>query len=352
VLFFVIHVFRMALFFVIAGFFARVLFERQGLGGFVRNRARRVGLVLLAFYVPVLALTFAPIIWAAMQSGMKGPPPGQENPMAGGIPWVHLWFLYLLLVLYGLLLLLRVGVLKFDAQARWRDAVSRALRWLFDTRLAPLALALPVFATLMTFDKWIAWMGIPAPITGFVPNLASVVCFGGALLTGWFMHRDRELLARVARDASTYLLLGVALTVVALALIGTRPQFLYVELALERKLAYAATYSIALWCWVFGLIGMVERLCTGPSARWRYLADASYWMYLIHVPIVWGLAAWMMRWPQSWMLKFPLILAIAAVVLLASYHYLVRPSFLGQFLNGRKYPRAAQLVPAQTKNLA
>ncbi len=46
--FFVIHLFRMTLFFLLAGFFARAMLERRGLRGFVVDRARRVVLPLVA----------------------------------------------------------------------------------------------------------------------------------------------------------------------------------------------------------------------------------------------------------------------------------------------------------------
>ncbi len=72
----------------------------------------------------------------------------------------------------------------------------------------------------------------------------------------------------------------------------------------------------------------------------RYLADASYWLYLAHVPIVFGLQAALMHVPLHWAIKFPLILAITMTVLLTSYHYLVRPTLIGEILNGRKYPRS------------
>src|SRR5262249_7242425 len=49
VVFFVLHMFRMTLFFVIAGFFARMLFHRRGLGGFVRDRAKRIAAPLAIF---------------------------------------------------------------------------------------------------------------------------------------------------------------------------------------------------------------------------------------------------------------------------------------------------------------
>ena len=48
VLFFVIHVFRMTTFFLIAGFFAHMSFHRRGALGFVTDRLRRIALPLLA----------------------------------------------------------------------------------------------------------------------------------------------------------------------------------------------------------------------------------------------------------------------------------------------------------------
>jgi glucans biosynthesis protein C len=38
----------------------------------------------------------------------------------------------------------------------------------------------------------------------------------------------------------------------------------------------------------------------------------------------------------SWFAKYPLILALAFAIMLASYQWLVRYSFIGAILNGRK----------------
>ena len=46
VLLFVIHVFRMTTFFLIAGFFAHLSFHRRGTWGFVRDRLQRIALPL------------------------------------------------------------------------------------------------------------------------------------------------------------------------------------------------------------------------------------------------------------------------------------------------------------------
>jgi ABC-type multidrug transport system ATPase subunit len=46
-----------------------------------------------------------------------------------------------------------------------------------------------------------------------------------------------------------------------------------------------------------------------------------------------------MKVPLHWTIKFPAIIAVTLAVLLVSYHYVVRPTFIGAILNGRKYPR-------------
>ncbi|WP_461624973.1 hypothetical protein [Bradyrhizobium sp. 25ACV] len=70
-----------------------------------------------------------------------------------------------------------------------------------------------------------------------------------------------------------------------------------------------------------------------------FLLIASYWLYLIHMPIVMALqvAVSQLGWPGP--VKFAIILAVALPAMLASYHLLVRFSIVGVVLNGRRAPR-------------
>jgi hypothetical protein len=193
VFFFVVHMFRMMLFFLVAGFFARLLMQRLGTGGFVKNRLRRVGLPLLIFYPLLLPLVVLPIIWAAKQQGMQ---PGQGAPggMPPGIPWFHLWFLYLLLVMYALLLVLRAVGTRLDARGRLRGLADRVLRVTLSWRVAPLALGVPIAMVLYLTPSWIQMGGVPAPIAGFIPNAPGLLAYGSAFLVGWWIHRQQSLL--------------------------------------------------------------------------------------------------------------------------------------------------------------
>jgi ABC-type multidrug transport system ATPase subunit len=111
------------------------------------------------------------------------------------------------------------------------------------------------------------------------------------------------------------------------------------------KLGFALAYSISIWCWSLAILGAAARFLSGGHATIRYVSDASYWIYLVHLPVVAALQVAVGTLPLHWTVKFPLILIVGFAVLFASYRYLVRSTFIGQLLNGRKYPRAVQPVP-------
>jgi hypothetical protein len=68
------------------------------------------------------------------------------------------------------------------------------------------------------------------------------------------------------------------------------------------------------------------------------VADSSYWLYLAHMPVilVFQMALARTGWPP--IAKLFVVLGAAIPVWLCSYHYLVRPTWLGAILNGRRSP--------------
>lgn len=344
-IFFVVHIFRMSLFYAIAGFFAHVLLERSGAYGFIKNRLRRIALPLIVALLIVMPMIYPPFIWAQKQLGMKGwptikmPIPHPQPP-----PWGHLWFLYLLLVLYAVWMIARAGVVTVDRRGRLAGLSDRLFAAVISSRIGPVILAVPTTIVLYYTPWWQMWTGIPAPVMGLVPNFPAVLAFGSAFAFGWFLHRQTALLETLKRDWLPNLCIAVALSVLAITLIGAAPKFYDYPLPRVERIAFAISYNLATWFWMFGLIGAAWRFLEHPDARWRYLADASFYMYILHLPIVYALQSAMIRWPLHWSVKYALIITITMTLLLASYHYLVRSTFVGQFLNGRKYPRAAAAV--------
>lgn len=342
VVFYAIHPWRMTLFFLIAGFFAHLAFHRRGARAFARDRAKRIGVPLVAGWLLLAPATIAIVIWGLVRTFPEAAA-GGTGAAEKGFPLTHLWFLYYLLMLYAIV---GVGRAAFVSLVDPGGVVRARLDALFGavvrSRLAPLALAAPTAAMLFLDAEWPVWFGIPTPETGLAPQATALVAFGTAFAFGWLLHRQPGLLGRLGRQWGANLAAAVALTATGLAIVGPTPD-LAAPTALAggavMRLVYAGVYALSIGCWTFGLLGAALRFASRESATRRYVADASYWIYLVHLPLVFGMQVLLMAVPLHWTIKFVLIVGVALAVLLASYHWLVRPTFLGELLNGRKVPR-------------
>ncbi len=348
--FVVSHIFRMSLFFLIAGFFGHMAFHRRGLRGFLRDRLKRIALPLLAFW-PISFVTVAAVfVWGVVsQHGVEGakamaPPPG--GSFVESFPWTHLWFLYVLLWFYAAVLLVRAGAVALDRSGGLRGRLDALVRMLLTSGLLPLVLAAPTCLALYLRRDWLLWAGVPAPDHGLVPNAASLVAFGTAFAFGWLLRRQAELLRVFERRFAAHLLVALAATGVCLAIGGVTATLDPASQPAAHdpwlRLAAAVCYPLAIWSWSFGLIGLALRFLSREHAGIRYLADASYWIYLVHLPIVMALQVVVFRLPAPALVKWALVLLLAFPTLLLSYQWLVRYSFIGAILNGRRRPRPAR----------
>ena len=205
-------------------------------------------------------------------------------------------------------------------------------------------MAAPLGAAFAVNHKWTMWFGIPTPTGSFVTNPTALIGFGSAFCFGWLLHRQVELLRMLERDWALNLILAIGLITVSLALVGVTPPLTPIEDDAIR-LAGAACYAVATWTATFAVIGLALRFLSGFSPARRYIADASYWLYLIHMPIVMALQVAVSRLDWPWPAKFAAILAVAFPLMFASYELVVRHSFIGLVLNGRRAPRRAAMRP-------
>lgn len=353
VLFYVLHIFRMTVFFVLAGFFARLALERRGSLGFIRNRAVRIAAPLALFWPASIAAVVVVAIWAAVQASGGAMPEGPPPPpiTAETFPLTHLWFLYLLLFFYAGALVLR-GVLRLiDRRGAMGERIVDPLMRTLGGPAAPLWLAIPVAATLYLTPQWYSWFGIPTPDRGLMPNLSALLIYGLAFGFGWLLNRQPEILQRWGAYWLAYVGPAIGATVTCLVIGGVAPSLEPAQQNLTT-LGYAALYAFAGWAWTFAIVGFAVRHLTGESPARRYLADASYWLYLVHLPIVMALQTALAPYSWPWFAKYPLIVGVAFAIMLASYQLFVRYSFVGAILNGRrtrlsKAQRGPQLVAAE-----
>ena len=353
VLLFVIHVFRMTTFFLIAGFFARLSFHRHGAFGFIRDRLQRIALPLAVGWPILFIAMSAVVIWAAnFPNGGPLPGPSRWPPVLPQFPLTHLWFLYVLLELYAALLVLRAGVVWFDRDGRFRDRVDRVVGLVMHSRFAPVLLAVPIGIALGLDPNWMRWFGVRTPDSSFVTNHQAWLCFGTAFAFGWLLHRQINLIKILEQRWLLNLVLSTVLIAVSFLLYGVsmlRPRPVNYEVIV---LAGAVCYALAIWTTTFAVIGLALRFLSDFSPLRRYLADASYWLYLIHLPILMALqvAVSQLDWPG--LVKFAVIMLASLPVMFASYQYLVRYSFIGAVLNGRRMRPEAQPTPPATADSA
>jgi peptidoglycan/LPS O-acetylase OafA/YrhL len=342
VLFFAIHVFRMTTFFLIAGFFAHMSFHRRGARDFIKDRLQRIAVPLLVGW-PILFAAMVPVVFWAASFPNGGPVPGAPGwpPVLPGFPLAHLWFLYVLLELYAATLVLRTAIAWLDSSGRIRSHVDRLIGLVMRSPLAPAVLAIPIGIAFNLDPTWFGWVGVRTPDQSLLTNLQAAVGFGTAFGFGWLLHRQIDLIRILERRWLLNLVLAICLIAASFVLASVpqpRPDTI--------RFVGAICYALAIWTTTFAVIGVALRFLSGFSAARRYLADASYWIYLIHIPIVMALqvAFSALDWP--WPVKFAALLAIAFTLMFASYQLLVRYSFIGAVLNGRRMPRRPETMVA------
>ena len=72
----------------------------------------------------------------------------------------------------------------------------------------------------------------------------------------------------------------------------------------------------------------------------RYVSDASYWLYLWHLPLVIAGQRLVVGWHANAHLKFALLCVGVPAILLLIYQWVVRYTWIGTMLNGRRVRRA------------
>lgn len=345
-LFFVIHLFRMATFFLIAGLFAHALVQRRGLSGFVVNRLIRIAGPLVVFWPLTMAGIIAVVIWIGVRMNLTAadaPPPPAFT--AASFPLTHLWFLWVLLIFYAGFLGLRLLFAVLDRSGGWGRGVDRVTAGLIGPWGA-FILGTPLALALWLHPNWIAFFGIPTPDAGLVPNTPALVGFGLAFGLGVLLDRRRDLLGRIQRWTPAYLALALGAGAAAMAAAGGPTPQLTPLTDPQTKALAAAAFGLGVYASVFAVVGLALTFFGGHSPARRYFADASYWIYIVHLPLVMAAQVWVQTLAWPWPVKLALVVGGVLVVSVASYELIIRHSFMGRWLNGRRVPWRRDRPPA------
>ena len=90
------------------------------------------------------------------------------------------------------------------------------------------------------------------------------------------------------------------------------------------------------WTMTFAFMGLFRALFYSENKKMRYMSDSSYWLYLMHLPLI-ILFQYMLRDEgMPAVLKLVLICVVSSGILLLTYEFCVRYTPIGTLLNGKK----------------
>lgn len=262
-----LHAFRMQVFFALSGFFSHLVFERRGARGFLVDRSRRLVLPFLVALPIVLGLDAALRQWSHA-AGLMAP---DFHEGLGLLPLPrHLWFLVYLFTFCGLAW----------AAPRW-DGPERLLRRALSVpALLALGLAVPTCLALFFHPS-------NRPDEALWPRPFEAFHYGAFYAVGWWLWASREALEPLKKQAPSLLLAGLAL---GLALFGGRLQY---------ELTGQLLAGVVPWLMTLGAFGLAFRMQAKDRPSLRFIVESSYWVYLVHYPVVQTLQVLFaqMAWP-------------------------------------------------------
>lgn len=325
-----IHLFRMGLFFLLSGYFAKLVIERKGLKHFLRNRCVRIVVPFVLFYPFLLAAMAVVIVFSLSYlvepRGLMGLIAAAVKDGAGTqkrepLTTMHLWFLYYLIAFSAIGVLLR--------NVRWLklENLFRHSKWML---LWPLILIPGALA---------AGAPMPAP-ESFILQSWPFAFYGLYFVAGWQLFGREQFLDTlrpyVWHITAICMLLFVPyyilMPVLDLSTIvaGTSSQSFWirgVEACLTAYLSVLLTITALL---------LGQRYLASRNPLLSFVADSSYWVYLLHLPIVLFLQTLLVPVALPWWLKLMAVLLGTMIPCLATYVVFVRYTPLGWLLHGKR----------------
>jgi len=330
-----INSFRMQLFFLLAGFFTGLLVRKIGLVAFAKNRFRRIGIPFFLAYFTILPLTLMPYLYAEYQAAGQDPWAELREFMIAfftmrthaGI--MHLWFLEHLIVYYTMAILfvflsarLKIGQKLGGGGNALRHPIVNVYSVLSVTALCVGTITLLFNAPLPSI--WAGWL-IP-------PSQFLYYCFFFVL--GFILEGHRELFGSFNRVYRPFLLAGTLLSMLTLYVVNIYGEVLPPLSSLIVLLKFFFALQTILL--VIGFIGLFNAVFREPNFFWKYIADAAYWVYLIHMPVVLTMQLLLRHTIVPGILRFPIVIIVTLTLCFTTYHYLVRNTWIGALLNGKR----------------
>ncbi len=244
-----------------------------------------------------------------------------------------LWFLWMLVWLVAIFSIYALVVERFRWRVRghWLVLSPANLLWLVPLTLIPATMMSPV--EIIGIGPETSMSIIPMP---HVLLYYMLFFFFGAL------YYDCDDRAGRLGSSWRWLLPVTLIVIFPLALEFSTGSFGFRAALLPPKFHRPASVffqSLFAWTMSFACIGLFRATLTRENRTLRYLSDSAYWLYLAHLPLCFVGQAIISPWALPAWIKLPLLSLVLIALLLLTYQFLVRYTWLGRMLNGpRKRP--------------
>lgn len=338
-----VHTWHMPLFFAISGFLAASALRRSTAFLQVRARFRRLGLPLVVGMLTVVPLANFFVIEAAALWPRKGAVPAKRELDFANVFNLtprHLWFISYLLIIS----LLAIGIwLAIQRAPALGSAIKRSFARLLRSWWAVPVLASFSAAILITKTGWVAG---GSESNSLIPTPTLFAYFGLFFVFGWLLSGQSNLIEELKRGAWLRLGAGVLIALPAFFLFYSNSDFTGNVgtpgvLAEIDALRLYGLFAVGLVCWLtlFGIWGVLARYVREESRVLRYLADASFWIYLVHIPFLVALQSTLSTTDLPVPLRWGLAVSGTLALALGSYALIRSTRNLVKARRARRVPR-------------
>lgn len=329
-----IHVWRIPLFFFLAGFFGQMTLQRHGVEGFAERRIRRLAIPYL-----IAAITVGPLSYVVFHFGwyvtgqcsfdqMWPHVPLPDTIPASRFGPLHLWFLLELIILSASFAFLYAAL---SPRVNHFSEVERLpVYWWFPACMGLLSGLMLWSDITPLFEYHNTFLCVPARL------LYNSVFF----MAGIVSYRQRINFLPTTGFYRRHLMIAVPLSALFLWLrLGSA-----VDITSDTgSCLLSMTAGMLCWMLIYGLIGGFNEWFRRPHVIIQYLSDSSYWVYIIHLPFVAAFHLLVFDLGVSSTAKFLIVSVTTTAFCLATYQLFVRYSVVGRYLHGpRNRPRPVE----------